>query len=173
MKEKTEQLRNGTGRIREKVEEKLREDPSFDPATAGRTALGLIALAAMLLPWIKLDGYQDAMNGAELIAYAFTSPERASLFQVSKIGTLAVLLAPPIVLAANVYGLIRLIQGEQRLAPHLCGAVLPLGMTLLAGAIASSDGMRLAGIPIPGWGIIVTILAQGILFLDAMMEGKD
>ena len=90
----------------EQVKEKLKslEEPNFDQATQVRTLVGLMALASMLLPWIRIDGYSETMNGAEMIAYAFTDPGRASIFGISKLGTLAILLVPIIALAAGAYG---------------------------------------------------------------------
>ena len=164
MKERAEQLGNKL---------KSLSTPEFDSATQVRTLVGIIAIAGMLLPWVRLDGHAGAMNGAEMIAYALTSPERASIFSASKLGTLAVLLVPPLVLAANAYGFFRLMQGHHSLGAHITGALLPLGMILTAGAILNSDGPALMGIPIPGIGLFVTMLAQGALFIDAMAEGKD
>ena len=159
----------------EQVKEKLKslDDPSFDTATQVRTLVGLIALAGMLLPWIKLDGYGETMNGAQMIAYAFTDLGRASIFGVSKLGALAILLVPTLALAANIYGFFRLMQGRHSLGSHLAGSLLPLGMVLLSSPLISSDGPAIAGFPIPGMGIFVTILAQGALFIDGMLEGKD
>ena len=159
----------------EQVKEKLKslDDPSFDTATQVRTLVGLIALAGMLLPWIRLDGYSETMNGAQMIAYAFTDLGRASIFGVSKLGALAILLVPTLALAANIYGFFRLMQGRHSLRSHLAGSLLPLGMVLLSSPLISSDGPAIAGFPIPGMGIFVTILAQGTLFIDGMLEGKD
>ena len=148
-------------------------DSGMTPSDQMRAAVGLIALAGMLLPWIKLDGYSEAMNGGELIAYALTSPERASIFSASKLGATAVLLLPVLSLAANIYGFFRLMQGRHSLGAHLSGTLCPLGMVVLAGTVASSDGPSLLGITIPGIGVIVTMLAQGTLFIDAMVEGRD
>ena len=52
----------------EQVKEKLKslDDPNFDQATQVRTLVGLMALASMLLPWIRLDGYSETMNGAQI-----------------------------------------------------------------------------------------------------------
>ena len=159
----------------EQVKEKLKslDDPSFDTANQVRTLVGLIALAGMLLPWIRLDGYSETMNGAQMIAYAFTDLGRASIFGVSKLGALAILLVPTLALAANIYGFFRLMQGRHSLGSHLAGSLLPLGMVLLSSPLISSDGPAIAGFPIPGMGIFVTILAQGALFIDGMLEGKD
>ena len=165
MREKMEQ-------VKEKLIKSL-DDPSFDQATQVRTLVGLIALAGMLLPWIRLDGYSETMNGAQMIAYAFTDPGRASIFGVSKLGALAVLLVPTLALLANTYGFFRLAQGRHSLGSHLAGSLLPLGMVLLSNPLISSDGPAIAGLPIPGVGIFVTILAQGALFIDGMLEGQD
>ena len=50
----------------EQVKEKLKslDDPNFDQAAQMRMLVGLMALASMLLPWIRLDGYSETMNGA-------------------------------------------------------------------------------------------------------------
>ena len=159
----------------EQVKKKLKslDDPNFDQATQMRTLVGLMALASMLLPWIRLDGHSETMNGAQMIAYAFTDPGRASIFGISKLGTLAVLLVPILALAASAYGFFRLAQGHHSLASHLSGSLLPLGMVLLSSPISSSDGPAIAGFPIPGVGIFIMIVAQGALFIDGMLEEQD
>ena len=110
----------------EQVKKKLKslDDPNFDQATQMRTLVGLMALASMLLPWIRLDGHSETMNGAQMIAYAFTDPGRASIFGISKLGTLAVLLVPILALAASAYGFFRLAQGHHSLASHQGNRVL-------------------------------------------------
>ena len=152
---------------------RLPENPGIDRATLTRTMLILAALAGMLFPWVKLDGYREAMTGAELVAYALTSPERVSIFGVSKLGTTAVLLVPTLSLAAAAYGFFRIIQEGRALGAHLTGAVLPVLMVLLYGPIASSDGPALGTVTIPGAGVFVTMTAQAALFVEAMVSGKD
>ena len=165
------EMREGLERVKEKL--KSLEEPNFDQATQVRTLVGLMALASMLLPWIRIDGYSETMNGAEMIAYAFTDPGRASIFGISKLGTLAVLLVPIVALAASAYGFFRLAQGHHSLVSHFSGSLLPLGMVLLSSSIMSSDGPAIAGFPIPGVGIFIMILAQGALFIDGMLEEGD
>ena len=168
-----EQSKNQFERLKEKLTERLAaEETSFSTAAQVRTAIALSALAGMLLPWLRLDGYNEAMNAADLIAYAFTSPERATIFGISKLGAIAILFTPSIVLAASTYGLFRVISGRPHPTSHIIGALAPLGMLMLAGSIASSDGWNIAGMALPGFGLIVTVVAQGILFIDTMMEGK-
>ena len=167
-------------RVKEKINPtelraKLRvpENPGIDRATLTRTMLILAALAGMLFPWLKLDGYPGAMTGADLVAYALTSPERASIFSVSKLATTAVLLVPTLSLAAAVYGFFRIIQEGRALGAHLAGAALPIIMVLLYGPIASSDGPALGAVTIPGAGVFVTMTAQAALFVEALVSGKD
>ena len=168
-----EQLKNQFERSKKKLAERLAaEESGFSTAAQVRTAIALSALAGMLLPWMRLDGYNEAMNAADLIAYAFTSPERATIFGISKLGAIAILFTPSIVLAASTYGLFRVISGRPHPTSHIIGALAPLGMLMLAGSIASSDGWNIAGMALPGFGLIVTVVAQGILFIDTMMEGK-
>ena len=171
MRENLERLKENLERVKEKL--KSLEEPNFDQATQVRTLVGLLALASMLLPWIRIDGYSETMNGAEMIAYAFTDPGRASIFGISKLGTLAILLVPIIALAAGAYGFFRLAQGHHSLASHFFGSLMPLGMVLLSSSIMSSDGPAIAGFPIPGVGIFIMILAQGALFVDGMMEEEN
>ena len=145
----------------------------MDSQTIMRSTVALIALAGFLLPWIRLDGHNDPMTGSEIIAYAFTSPERATIFSTSLPSSMALLMIPPVTAIAVLYGMVRLIQGGHSLGSHLLGAALPLVMVLSTGAIASSDGFRIGGIPLPGIGIIATVITQGILFLDALVEGRE
>ena len=169
-----EQTKNQFEKLKEKLAERLAaEEPGFNTAAQVRTAIALSALAGMLLAWIRLDGYNEAMNVADLIAYAFTSPERETIFGISKLGAIAILFTPSIVLAASAYALFRVIAGRPHLTSHIIGALAPLGMLMLSGSIASSDGWNVAGMPLPGFGLIVTVVAHGILFIDTMMEGKN
>ena len=63
-------------------------DPKFDDTARARTLAALAALISMFLPWVWLDGDNSALNGAELLAYAFTSPERRAMIQTSLLGSL-------------------------------------------------------------------------------------
>ena len=169
-----EQPKKQLERLKEKLTERLAaKELGFGKAAQVRTAIAIAALAGMLLPWLRLDGYNEAMNAADLIAYAFTSPERGAIFGISKLGAIAILFTPSIVLAASVYGLFRIMAGRRQVAAHLVGARAPLGMLMLSRSIVSSDGWDVAGIPLPGFGLIVTVVAQGILLIDTMMEGDD
>ena len=163
--------------IREKTAtawEKLRaQNLGMDSQEIMRCMVSLIALAGFLLPWMMLDGHSSNMSGSAAIAYAFTSPERATLFGTSLLGATALLLVPAATGVCVLYGLVRLIQGRHSMASHLMGAMFPILMVLVTGTIASSDGFRIAGIPLPGIGIIITTITQGILFLDALVEGKE
>lgn len=149
------------------------QDPGMDSQTIMRSTMALIALAGFMLPWIRLDGHNAALTGADAIAYAITSPERATLFGASKIGTVMLLLVPPVTLGVVLHGLVRLVRGENSLGSHLAGAALPILMVALTGTIASSDGFRMGGIPLPGIGLIITAIIQGILFVDALVEGSE
>ncbi len=176
----TEQAKEaGEGRIPlrdqwDKLKEKLTaEDPGFSKAAQVRTAIGIIALVGMLLPWLKLDGYNEAMSAAELAAYSFTSPDRGAMFGISIIGAIAVLFTPHIAVAVGFYGFIRLVQGGHSLSSHFTGAVLPLVMVLIARPMISSDGPELMGVPIPGIGLIITVLAQGALFTDGITQRRN
>ena len=129
--------------------EKLKsQDHGMDNQTMMRSAVSLIALVGFLLPWVTLDGHGSTMTGSEAIAYAFTNPERATIFSVSPQGALALWFSPVMTAAAVLYWFIRLTQGRHSLASHMLGTTLPIIMVLTTGAIASSDGFRLAGIPL-------------------------
>lgn len=154
--------------------ERLRSrDPDTDNQTIMRSVVGLIALGGFLLPWVTLDGHGSALTGSEAIAYALTSPERGALFGASKMGALCLLLVPPVTLGAVLHGLIQTVRGGSSLGSHLAGVLLPIMMVLLIGTIASSDGIRVAGIPLPGLGAAITAIMQGILFVDALVEGRE
>ena len=159
-----------TQRLKEMMEN---EDPQLSRNARIRGTIAIIALTGMLLPWLRLDGYSEAMSAAELIAYAFTSPERGSLFGVSMMGALAILLTPVVVMTAGVLGFFQAITGGRSLGANLVGALAPLAMLMLAHSIVSSDGWEVVGIPLPGFGLMLTVAAQGTLFIHAMREGDD
>ena len=97
------------------------EEAKFGRPLQVRTVIAMAALAGMLLPWLKLDGYGETMTAAELIAYAIADPERGTMFGVSKLGAMAVLFMPGITLAAVVYGFFKTINGQPSLAAYLTG----------------------------------------------------
>ena len=131
----------------------------------------LITLVGFLLPWITLDGYAGSFSGSELIAYAFISPERASLFSVSKMGTLTLLAVPITTLSITIYGLYQSMKGEPSLGAHLAAVLAPISMLILTGGIVSTEWPRMFGMPLPGIGIIVIIITQGGLFTERLTEG--
>ena len=149
------------------------EDPNFSRIRQIRSAVGALALAGMLLPWVRLDGYTKSMSGADLIAYAFTGTDRGAIFDTSIMGALGLLLIPSIVLAACAYAFLNTMTGRRPLKSHLVAAIMPLGMLLMSGGIVSSDGPQIAGIPIPGFGLIITVLAQGGLFVNRMLGEEN
>ena len=149
------------------------EDPNFSRIRQIRSAVGALALAGMLLPWVRLDGYTNSMSGADLIAYAFTGTDRGAIFDTSIMGALALLLIPSIVLAACAYAFLTTLTGGRPLKSHFVAAVMPLGIMLMSGGIVSSDGPQIAGIPIPGLGLIITVLAQGGLFANRMLGDEN
>ena len=51
--------------------------------TQARAIVALIAIAGMFLPWVWLDGDTSPMNAAQLLAYAFTNPERGAMISIS------------------------------------------------------------------------------------------
>ena len=158
----------------EMLKERLEaEDSSFSRIRQIRSAAGALALAGMLLPWVRLDGYTKSMSGADLIAYAFTGTDRGAIFDASVTGALALLLIPSIVLAACAYAFFNTMIGRRPLKSHLTGAIMPLGILLMSGSIVSSDGPQVAGIPIPGFGLIITVLAQGGLFVNRMLGEEN
>ena len=120
MKEKLERIGRRIG-----VEDDGESVSSDERNTQLRAATALLTLVGFLMPWVTLDGYADAMSGSDLIAYAFLNPERASLFQVSWTGTLALLMMPIAALTATIYGFYRSLKGDPSLGAHLAAAAAP------------------------------------------------
>ena len=165
MKQKLETLKQKIGA------ETSREQVSTEERnTQLRAATALLTLVGFLTPWVTLDGYAGAMSGSDLIKYALLNPERASLFQVSWMGTIALLTMPLATLAATLYGFYRSLTGDPSLGAHLGAATAPILMLVLAGSILSSEAARFFGMPLPGFGVAAVIITQGGLFVERLTE---
>ena len=163
--------------MREKMEQaiaKLKDrDLGMERSDLLRVVVALTAMGGILLPWVALDGHGSWMTGSEMVAYSFFSPERASLFAVSRLATICLLLVPPAAAVAVVYGFFQLLRGHDSLGAHLLGALLPVLMLFASQPVLTSDGPEVVGLPVPGIGIITTIIAQAVLFAAALLEGKN
>ncbi len=158
--------------VRERIDNFARKlksrDPSFNTTTMYRTMAVLAALISMYLPWVHLDGSEGPMNGAALIAYAFTSPERSSLFSISMFGTLTLLFIPLTVLGTTGYSFIKNLQGHYTPGSNVAAAVLPIAMLLAARSIISSDQPSLLGIQLPEWGVTIMVLTHTGLLVHGL-----
>ena len=149
-------------------------DPDFDQVTQVRTLVALLALCSMFLPWVRLDGYSSSVNGAELLAFAFTSPERGAMFRIAPLGAAALLFVPLAVTATAVYNFVKNIQGKLTIGPNVALIMLPVLMLFLGQALTASDQPRLAGITIPNPGGILMILCNmGLLAHSLCTESQS
>ena len=138
-------------------------------ATQIRTIVALLALCSMFLPaWVRLDGYSSSMNGAELLAFTFTSPERGAMFRTALLGSVALLFIPLAVAVTAAYSFVKNIQGEFPIAANLALIALPIVMLFLAQTLTASDQPRLAWVTIPKPGIILMVLCNAGLLAHSL-----
>ena len=151
-----------------------RDDPNFSRVLQVRTLTALLALVSMMLPWVRLDGYTESMTGAELLAFAFTSPERGAMFRTVPLGAIALLLVPLTVAATAVYSFVKNIQGEFTVGPNLALIALPIVMLFLGQALTATDQPRLAWATLPKPGIILMVLCNvGLLAHSLHVESQS
>ena len=145
-----------------------RDDPDFGRAVQVRTLAALLALFSMMLPWVRLDGYTESMTGAELLAFAFTSPERGAMFRTVPLGAIALLLVPLAAAATAVYSFVKNVQGEHPIAANLALIFLPIVMLFFGQALTASDQPRLVWVSIPRPGIILMIACNAGLLAHSL-----
>ena len=137
----------------------------MDPVTATRSLIALAAVIGMFLPWITLDGASSPMNGAQLAAHSFNSPERTAMASISITAALALLFIPPLMAVLLGISLVNTLRGQLPLGTQLSAALLPLGIMLLCRPITSTDHPAIAGFfLLPHFGTTLIMLTQGYLF---------
>ena len=157
-------------RIKEKI---LADDPTFTNEGIVRAMTAVMALISMFLPWAVLDGNSSSLSGAELIDYAFTSNERATMFQTSFMGAMGILFIPLIVTIATVMSFFRTIVQKTSTTSNLLGCLLPVIMIMVTGSITSSDQPDILGVTVPEWGIAMMISCHVILLIHGLIQEND
>ena len=153
----------------QRLKEKLGvNQPDIDNLTRVRALIALVGFLSMFLPWISLDGDNSALNGSELIAFAFTSPERQAMFGISIPGALGLFGVPVIMVGLTIFGFFKTINGEYPLVVNGVAVILPVVMLVLADPITSSDQFDLFGVILPKVGIILMILSHAALFIHGL-----
>ena len=147
--------------------------PEFDRAAQVRTLVALMALCSMLLPWTRLDGYTNPMTGADLIAFAFTSPERGAMFRLMPLGALALLFIPLVTTITAIYVFAKSVEGEHPVMANIMAITLPVVMLYLAQTLTGSDQPQLFWITIPKLGIITLILCNTALIGLTIIIGSQ
>ena len=128
----------------------------------------MVGFFSMFLPWISLDGDNSALNGSELIAFAFTSPERPAMFGISILGALGLFGIPVVMVGLTIFGFLKTINGEYPLVVHGVAVILPVLMLVLATPITSSDQFDMFGMVLPKLGLVVMILSHTGLFIHGL-----
>ena len=159
--------------IRKLKERILAGDPTFNNETMIRTLIAIGALASMFLPWAVLDGKDSSLSGSELLAYAFTSPERGAMFRTSFLGTIGLLFIPLTVTIASIIAFFKTVTKQASTAANLIGCLLPIIMIMVTGSITSSDRPDLLGVRIPEWGIAMMISCHAILLVHGLIQEND
>ena len=155
MRQRTQVLKERfpmTDKIRKLKEWMLAEDPTFSNENIIRTLIAMGALASMFLPWAVLDGDDSSLSGSELLAYAFTSPERGAMFRTSLLGAMGFLFIPLTVMVATIIAFFNTVTRQASTAANLIGCLLPIIMLMVTGSITSSDQPDLFGSKDPGVG---------------------
>ena len=156
--------------LRDKI---LTQDPNFSNETLTRSLIAMGALLSMLLPWAVLDGSKSSLSGAQLLEYAFTSPERGAMFSTSFLGTMGLLFIPLIVTIATVSSFFKAVTNKVSTTTNLLGCLLPIMMVMVTGSITSSDQPHLLGIRVPEWGILMMISCHVILLIHGLIQEND
>ena len=151
----------------------LAGDPSFNNETMIRTLIAIGALASMFLPWAVLDGKDSSLRGSELLAYAFTSPERGAMFRTSFLGTMGLLFIPLTVTITSIIAFFKAVTKQASTAANLIGCLLPIIMIMVTGSITSSDRPDLLGVRIPEWGIAMMISCHAVLLVHGLIQEND
>lgn len=149
-----------------------KNDPAFRGDPLLRSICALIPLGAFLLPWVHLDGSNDSLSGAQLLAFAFTSPERTFLFSTSALGTIALVFAPLALAVTSIASLFLTVSDKYMNAGHLVAGLLPLAMLALARPILSSDQALsyIGPLPIPAWPLLALIASNLALAAHGFAE---
>ena len=149
-------------------------DQDLEPRTAVRTTFTLIALLGMFLPWVTLDGSGSSMNGAQLVAYSFTSPERAAMLGTNFIAGASLLGLPLIALGCCVGSFLDNIKGRFGIIWSIAATMLPPLTLVLASPVLTTDQTRILGMPVPDWGMAMTSGAHlALLVMTAMSQYMD
>ena len=138
--------------------------------TQARAIVALIAIAGMFLPWVWLDGDTSPMNAGQLLAYAFTNPERGAMISISFPGTIALLFTPPVVICLAVYCFIKTMKSDYPLMMNAGAVVLPIVMIMLSGPVTSSDDHSFAGLPASHLGAILVSLCHASLLTHGILQ---
>ena len=160
-------------RIQKWKERILADDPNFNNETMSRTLIALGAILSMFLPWAILDGAGSSMSGAELLAYAFTGPERGTIFATSFMGAMGLFFIPLIVMIATVMTFFKTVTAQSSTAANLIGCLLPIIMIMVTGSITSSDQPQIFALKIPEWGITTMISFHAILLVHGLIQEND
>ena len=153
----------------QQLKEKLGLDqPDIDNLTRVRSLVALVGFFSMVLPWISLDGDNSALNGSELIAFAFTSPERLAMFRISIPGSLSLFGIPVVMVGLTIFGFFKTINGEYPLVVNGVAVILPVVMLVVAAPITSSDQFGIFGVILPKFGVVVMILSHTALFIHGL-----
>ena len=149
-------------------------DRDVGPRTAVRTTFTLIALLGMFLPWVTLDGSGSSMNGAQLIAYSFTSPERAAMLGTNFLAAAALLGLPLIALGCCIGSFLDNIKGRFGIFWSIGAMVLPPLTLVFASPVLTTEQTRILGAPVPDWGMALTSGAHlALLVMTAMSQYMD
>lgn len=130
----------------------------IEPTQLARQAAALLPLLGIILPWITLDGETDSLTGAELLAYAFTSPERATMFQTSTLAGLTLFAAPLTTITFAILAFIKILKDQYPLALNIATAAVPIIMLATVQPITSTAQKTVFGFIFPDWGLALTII---------------
>ena len=132
------------------------------PALNARTVAVVAALmgpAALLIPWLSLDGHAASLSGTELMAYAFHGNDRLVMWRISPLATTALLVLPFAITAGVAITAVNVLRQDYRLdAPLFTAAAVLLLLRFTPPVLASQ--MHVVGqFAIPGWGLALMLAA--------------
>ena len=141
--------------LKDKIAEAFEQS---DPTNTVRQTAALLPFAGLLLPWLTMDGDQGPMSGAELLAYALTSPERTTIFSTSILAGITLFATPIFTIALAAAAFIKILNNEYPLALSAATIILPLIMLASVQPVTSTAPKSVFGVIFPDWGLALAII---------------
>ena len=135
-----------------------------------RSLVALLAVVAILLPWLPL-GPDQSKNGAQLLSYSMLSSEKMGWLTSNPLGAVLFFLHQPVMIFLVFLVFFKTIKGHQTTVAHVILIALP-PLTIMASGVTILDKStwNLLFIPMPLWGLSLLMLCQLGLLIQSIYE---